>query len=110
MYEEAERVRLFDPFADVDPQEQVIILVILQAYAIPQQQQLVRQATIAEIDLRTALELVFGRAQHHEIIELVLWPFAVEVALPFLHLLFVIAGLLLLLLLDPVHIHLALDV
>ncbi len=59
-YHKSERTNRLDLAFNVNSQEQMIVLVVFERDAVPEEKELVGQATITEIHLRPLFELVFG--------------------------------------------------
>ena len=59
--------------------EHVIVLVVLQGDSIAHEQELVREPAVAEEHLRALFKLIFGRAKHIKLVELILRPVWFEI-------------------------------
>ena len=57
----------------------MVVFVVFEGDPISTQQEAVGQPAVTEIDLGTFLELVFAAADHEELVEGVLLPWAIEV-------------------------------
>lgn len=58
---------------------------MFQRDAISHEQESIWQSSIAEVDLRTSLVLIFAATNHQEIIKLVLFPGSLEIVLLRIH-------------------------
>jgi hypothetical protein len=85
---------LVDQRFDINPDEEMVVLVVLQSYAVAHQQQTIGQSAITEIHLGASFELVLDPTYHQKFIKFVFRPRTLKVILLWIHLILFLLDLL----------------